>query len=115
MHYTEREKLPFRENWEHLHEEVGRIVETPFGKEHVVMVRGIWDSLDWFDDHGFSSKALFRHCYDHHPELPLPQAMKWLLQCIFVHRDKTGLPNPRWILAEELPPGYEVFQRPRLG
>src|SRR5690348_6078762 len=104
MHYTEREKLPYWENWEKLHEQVGRTVETPLGKEHVEMQCGLWDALDWFEDRGMQAKALFRHCYEHHPELPLPVAMKWLLQTIFVERDRLNLPMPRWVLFEPLPP-----------
>jgi len=112
MHYTQREKLPHWENWEKLHEKVGRTVETPLGQERIVMIRGLWDALDWFEDRGFKPKALFKHCYDVHPELDLAYAMNWLLNTIFVERERQGLPNPRWIIAAELPPGMELFYRP---
>jgi len=90
-------------------EDLGRMMETPFGRERVVMKGMYWAYLEWFELRGFDRKALARHCYEKHPELEISVALPWLLHTIYLHREQQNLPNPSFLIAAELPRGMESF------
>jgi hypothetical protein len=99
------------ESWDfRADEEVGRNIETPLGApELVVMKRVFWAYHDWLRTQGFKTEALIRHCYKRHPEMRLSAALPWLLNHLALHRQAHDLPNPEWMVVDDLPPGFEEF------